>query len=189
DLLAEGEADGLFLVIDPLLDLVTRTCRPDVTQPVAAWLGSGTRQDLDGVTAFELAVKRSDAPVDLGALAFEPDFGVHVEGEIDWRRALGQPLHIALRREHEDLVLIEVDFQELEEFLRTVGVLLQLEQLSEPAQMVVELVGLAVALVEPVRRNTELGRAMHFLGADLHLEELATGPEDRGMQRLVRVRL
>ena len=99
-------------------------------------------QDLDGVAALELPVQRRDAAVDLGALALEPDLGVHVEGEVDGGGALGQPLHVALRREDEDLVLIEIDLQELEEFLGAVGVLLQLEQLAEPAEMLVELVGL-----------------------------------------------
>ncbi len=55
--------------------------------------------------------------------------------------------------------------------------------------MVVELIGLAVAFVEPVSRDAELGSAVHFLSADLHFEELASGPEDGGVQRLIRVRL
>ena len=114
---------------------------------------------------------------------------MHVEGEIDRRAALGQPLHVALRREDEDLVLVQVDLQELEELLGAVGVLLQLEQLAEPAQVLVQLVRLAVALVEPVGRDTELGRAVHVLGADLDFEELSAGTEDRGVQRLVGVRL
>jgi hypothetical protein len=122
-------------------------------------------------------------------LAAKTHLGVHVEGEVDRRGPLRQPLHVALRREDEDLVLVEVHLQELEKLLRTVGVLLQLQELAEPAEMLVQLVGLAVALVEPVRRDTELGRAVHLLGADLHLEELAAGPEDRGVQRLVGVRL
>ena len=85
-------------------------------------------------------MQRRDPAVDLGALALEPDFGVHVEGEIDRGRALGQPLHVALRREDEDLVLVEVDLQELEKLLGRVGVLLQLEQLAEPAEVLVQLV-------------------------------------------------
>jgi hypothetical protein len=47
----------------------------------------------------------------------DPDFGVHVKGEVDGRRPLGQLLDVALRREDEDLVLVEVDLEELEEFL------------------------------------------------------------------------
>src|SRR3712207_8622999 len=36
------------------------------------------------------------------ALAMEPHLGVDVKGEVDRSRALGQPLHVALRREDED---------------------------------------------------------------------------------------
>src|SRR5256885_10674838 len=56
------------------------------------------------------------------------------------RRALRQTLHVAAGREHEDLVLVEVDFQELEKFLGRVRVLLQLEQLAEPREVAVQLV-------------------------------------------------
>ncbi len=114
---------------------------------------------------------------------------MHVEGEVDRRGALGELLHVALRREDEDLVLVQVDLEELEELLRAVRVLLQLEELAEPAEVLGQLVGLAVSLVEPVRRDAVLGGAVHLLGADLHLEQLAAGPEDGGVERLVAVRL
>ena len=118
-----------------------------------------------------------------------PDLGMDVEGEVDRGRALGQPLHVPVRRENEDLVLVEVDLQELEELLGAVSVLLQLDELAEPTQVLVQLVRLAVPLVEPVGGDTELRRPVHLLIADLHLEELAAGAEDRGVERLVGVRL
>ena len=77
-------------------------------------------------------MQRRDPAVHTRAIAVLPDFGVHHEGEIDRRRAFGQPLHVPTRSEHEDLVLIQVDLQELEELLRTVRVLLELDQLPEP---------------------------------------------------------
>src|SRR5688572_20233583 len=112
-----------------------------------------------------------------------------MEGEVDGSGALRQPLDVSLRREDEDLVLIEVDLQELEKLLRTVGVLLKLQQLPEPPQVLIELIPGTVALVHPVSRDAVLGRAVHIVGADLHLEELTAGTEDGGMQRLIRVRL
>src|SRR5437867_3587574 len=115
---------------------------------------------------------------------------VHQEGEIDRRRALGQALHVTARREHEDLVLIEVDLQELEKLLRTVRILLELDELAEPRQMVIELVGtLAVLLVQPVRGDTVLRRAVHVARADLDLVQLSGRPEHRGVQGLITVRL
>src|SRR3989454_9494864 len=91
--------------------------------------------------------QRGDAAVEARAVTAQSHLGVHREREIDRRRAFGQPLHVAPRREHEDLILIQVDLQELEEFFGRVGVLLQLEQLPEPGEMAVELVG-ALALLK-----------------------------------------
>ena len=85
DLLAQREADLLFLVVDPLLDLVPGPGGADVAQPVAARLGGGAGEDLDRIAALELPVQRRDPAVDLGALALETDLGVHVEREVDRR--------------------------------------------------------------------------------------------------------
>ena len=49
------------------------------------------------------------------------DVGVHREGEVDRRRAGGQALDVALGREHEDLVLEEVDAQRVDELARVAG--------------------------------------------------------------------
>src|SRR5256885_12249078 len=40
-------------------------------------------------------------------------------------------------------------------------------------------------LVAPVRGDAVLGGAVHFVGADLHLEGLAVRADHRGVQRLV----
>ena len=135
-------------------------------------------------------MERRDPSVDLGALAVLPDLGVHVEGEVDRGSPLGEPLHVALRREDEDLVLVEVDLEELEKLFRVMGLLLELEQLPEPAEVLVQLVGtLLGGLVEPVGRDAVLRGPVHLLGPDLDLVELAVGSEDRGVERLVPVRL
>src|SRR5204863_7352347 len=44
-----------------------------------------------------------------------------------------------------------------------------------------------VDLVFPVRGDAGLGDAMHVLGADLHFDGNAVGPEQRRVQRLVAV--
>ncbi len=62
-------------------------------------------------------------------------------------------------------------------------------QLAEPGEVLVQLVPPGVALVDPVGRDAVLRRPVHFQGPDLDLEELAAGAEDRGVQRLVGVRL
>src|SRR5207253_1499427 len=137
----------------------------------------------------EPPVQRSDAAVDPRPLAVLPDRGVDGKGEVDRGCALGEPFHVATRRENEDLVLVQVDLEELEELLGGVRVLLQLEELAEPRQVTIELVGTLPLLEQPVRCDPVLGGAVHLARADLDLVELAAGAEDRRVQRLVAVRL
>jgi hypothetical protein len=187
NLLAQTAADGLFLVIDPLLDFLSGARSADMAQPIAARLCRRAGEDFDGVSALELTVERRNPPVHFGALALEPHLGVDVEREVDGGGALRQPLHVSLRREDEDLILVEVDLQELEKLLGAVGVLLQLQELAEPAQVLIQLIPSAIALVDPVRRDAVLCCPVHVLGSDLHLEQLAARPENRRVKRLVGV--
>ena len=70
------------------------------------------------------------------------------------------------------------------------GILLKLEQLAKPLEMLVELVSLgSVRLVEPMRRDAELRRPMHLGGPDLDFIQLAARTKNRGVQRLVPVGL
>jgi hypothetical protein len=57
---------------------------------------------------------------------------MHREREIDGRGALRQLNHVASRREDEDLVLIQVQAEELEKFVRRLRVELELENLTFP---------------------------------------------------------
>src|SRR5690242_15872641 len=141
DLATQAETDRLLLVVHPLLDLVTRTSGANVAQPVPAGLASGAGQDLHCVSALELAMERRDSAVHLGTLTLEANLSVHVEREVDWGGPFRQPLHVSMRSKDEDFVLIQVDLEELEELLGAVGVLLQLQQLPEPSQMLIQLVG------------------------------------------------
>jgi hypothetical protein len=88
-----------------------------VLQPVRLGLACGEVR-ISMVSPF-LSSRCSGAMRPLILLPWQrvPDLGVHVKGEVDRGRALGQPLHVALRREDEDLVLVEVDLEELQEFL------------------------------------------------------------------------
>src|SRR2546426_817322 len=118
DLAAQRDAALVLLQLDPLPDLVARTRRLHVGQPVARRLGDRAGEDLHRVAVVQRPVQRGDAAVDAGAVAVLADLGVDREGEVDGRGAFGEALHVAERREDEDLVLVEVDFEELEEFLR-----------------------------------------------------------------------
>src|SRR5204863_2990262 len=100
--------------------------------------------------------------------ASEADLRVHGEREVDRRRALRQLDDVALRREDEDLVLIEVQLEEFEELVRRLRLELRLEDLAEPRQMPIQLVlALRILLVQPVRGDAEVRRAMHVARPDL----------------------
>ena len=117
DLTAQGDAALVLLHLDPLADLVPGAGGLHVGEPVARRLRLRAGQDFDRVAVFQGPVQRGDPAVDARAVAVLAHLGVHRESEIDGGGPLGQTLHVPARREDEDLVLIEVDLQELEEFL------------------------------------------------------------------------
>ncbi len=118
----------------------------------------------------------------------QPDLGVHGEGKVDRRGALGQPDHVAVRSEDEDLLGIEIKLQELEKLVRCLCVELQLQDLTEPAELVVQIVPLGLPfLVDPVRGDAVFGGAVHLSRANLDLEQLLARAENGGVQGLVAV--
>ena len=133
-------------------------------------------------------MERGNPPIDSGTLAAESHLGVNRKGKIDGRRAFGKPLHVTFRREDEDLVLVEVDLEKLEKFFGGMCSLLQLDELPEPREALVQLVWLFSFLIYPMRRDAELGGAVHLPRANLNFVQLTARTEDRGVQRLVAVR-
>jgi hypothetical protein len=71
------------------------------------------------------------------------------------------------------------------------GLALDLEQRLQPAVRLALDVGQrnAFVLVHPVRRDARFRDPVHRLGADLDLHRQAVGADQRGVQRLVAVRL
>ena len=183
--------DVLFaaLFLEPLADLAARFAGLGDLEPVAAGavriLGG---QDLDDVAVFELIVERSDAAVDLCARHAVADGGVDGVGEVDGRCTGREVCHVAARGEDKDLVGKHIDLERVDEFFR-VGVLLVFEKAAHP--FVVVLTGIAgdALLILPVRGNAVFGDLVHLLGADLHLEGDTVRADDRGVERLVHVRL
>ncbi len=177
------------LALEELPDLVSRAGRLDDREPVArrAALALGG-QHLDDVARLQLVGERHDPPVDLRADAAVADVGVDLVGEVERRRAGGQRLDLALRREDEDLVLEQVDLQGVHELLGVRQLLLPVQEPSEPAQLAV-VVGRLVGLVEPVRGDAELRHVVHLARADLDLQRPSLGPDDRGVKGLVHVEL
>ena len=97
------------LGLEPGADLVARAGRLDDRQPVArrAALALGG-EHLDDVAGLQLVVQRHDLAVDLRADAAVADVRVDLVGEVERRRAGGERLDLALRREDEDLLVDEL---------------------------------------------------------------------------------
>jgi hypothetical protein len=103
----------------------------------------GLREDLDRVAVLELPVQRRDPAVDLGALAVRAHVGVDVER----RKSIGvEPLGSRFTSPFGVNTKISSWYRSTLRNSRnssgTVGVLLQLEQLAEPAEVLVQLVRL-----------------------------------------------
>ena len=159
-------------------------------EPVATWPRIRVGQDLDRFRVLELTRQRRDPAVDLGTGATRTNLRVHRECEVDWRCTFWQLDNVAGRREDEDLVLIQIQFQEFEKLARCLGIQLQLEHLAEPRELSIEFAGRLVGLfVQPVRRDSVVGGAMHLARANLNFEKLPPWAEHRRVQRLVAVRL
>ena len=160
-----------------------------IVQPVArrAVLALG-RHDLDDVAVLEPVVERHEPVVDLRPDRPVADVGVDPVGEVERRGTGRQVLDVALRGEHEDLVLEDVELDALDELGRVRDVALPVEQLAQPGELgVVLAVGLRAFLVAPVRRDADLADLVHRVGPDLDLERLAVERDDRGVERLVEV--
>ena len=179
------------LALEPLADLFAGVTGADDVQPVARRAVLALRRDdLDDVAVLESIVERDEPVVHLRADRAVADVGVDAIGEVERRRAGRQVLDVALGREHEDLVLEDVELDALDELgrVRLRDVALPVHELAQPGELgVVLAVGLGAFLVAPVGGDADLGHLVHLVGPDLDLERLAVDGDDRGVERLVEV--
>src|SRR5215211_3769617 len=174
--------------VEELPDLVARPSALDHGQPVPARTRVLPRDDLDPVPRDQLGIERHDPVVDPGPYRAVADLGVDVVGEVYGRRPAGKADHVALRREHEDLIGDELALQRLHEVAGVGRLLLPLHHALEPGEAIHLAVGKAV-LVHPVGRDAVLRRRVHLGGPDLDLQELPLVGHDGRVQRLVHVEL
>ena len=183
---------------EPRLDLGARTRRCDKGQPVARRSGliRFRGHDLDRLARLEACIQGDEAAVDLRAHRAVADLRVHRIREVDGRRTRRQYDDLTLRRKHVDLIAGDLVAQRIEEFLRIPRLALHLDQSAQPVRLLVRAHAIRIAtrsvrvlLVLPVRGDAVLGALMHVEGTDLDLHRLATGSDDRRMQRLVEIKL
>ena len=147
--------------------------------------------DLDLVAVVQKRSQRLHPPVDLGPDTGVADLRMNRVGEVHRGRPPRQGDQVALGREAEHLVLVHFELGMLEELLGVRGMLEDFEQFANPAILPpLRARQRAAQLLEvPVGGNAVLGEFVHFPGADLNLDPLALGPDHRGMNRLIAVRL
>ena len=191
DLLALRDVLVALLPLEPGADLLAGLVGAHDVQPVARRPVRGLGgDDLDDVAVAQPVVERHQSVVDLGADGAVPDIGMDPVGEVERGRAGGQVLDVALGGEDEDLVLEDVELQPLHELGGVHHLALPVDQLPHPGQLlVVAPIAARALLVAPVRGDPRLRHLVHGAGPDLDLERLGIGPDHRGVQRLVQVRL
>src|SRR6266511_2161414 len=180
-----------------LADPRLRAARLHEGEPVLRGVRVRRGEDLDGVAVLQLVAERDEPAVHLRADGVLADLGVDRVREVHRGRAARQALHRPLRREDEDLVREEVHLHRLEELARVGELLLELDELAQPAERLrillrERLAALPVApllLVGPVRGDALLGDPVHLAGPDLHLDALALRADHGRVERLVPVRL
>ena len=118
-----------------------------------------------------------------------PDVGVDGVREVDRRRAGGEHLHLALRREDVDLLGEEIRPEAPHVLAGILIVALPVHERFHPRQPLVVGLGGAAPLVEPVRRDSVLRLLVHLARADLDLEGFSFRPDHRRVQRAVAVQL
>ena len=177
--------------LEEMADVRARLAGDDIVEPGRVGLGVGGGDDFHAVAVFELGAQRHQFVVDLDGDAAVADIGVHGVGKIHRGGAARQRHDLALGGEDVDLVGEQVDLEVLQELDRVAALRLDLQQALQPlVGLLLQVVDAGVAaLVQPVRGDAGLGDLVHVLGADLHLDRRAERAEQRGVQRLVAVRL
>src|SRR5258707_1080968 len=177
-----------FLLVDPVANLAFRRRGFYKAEPIAAGVVTFLRENLDDVAAGDFMAQRDHLAVYFCADALVSHFGVNHVGKIDRGGAARKFQHAAFRRKRLNLDRREIHFQRGEKFSRFLKLLRPFVKLTHPRDtLVVIFRGRLSGFVFPVRGNTFLRDAVHFLRADLHLEGLAA-VEHGGVQRLIKIR-
>ena len=177
---------GAFRLAQMAADRGQRLAGDRDVQPVDLRRLSGRAQDLHLVAIVDHRRQGDDAAVDLGAHRLIAQRGVHGIGEVDRGGPLGQLDQLALGREGEDAILIHRHARVFEQLLGAVGGVEDLDQIANPAHL---LVVAGRLLVGPVRGQPVIGLGMHFGSADLDFHARVAGMDHAGVQRAIAVAL
>src|SRR5216683_8026030 len=175
-----------FVKIDPVADFAFGVGGLYETEPIAAGTVAFLRKNFDHVAAGNFVAERDHVAVHFCANALMAHLGVNSVSKIDRRSAGRKFQNAAFGREGVNFVGREIDFKRGEEFAGFLQFLGPLNQLAHPDDALIIVTGGLAVLVFPVSRNSFFRDAMHFLGAYLHFEWLAS-MDDGGMERLIKI--
>ena len=185
-------ADDVFLtafLLEPLLDLVACLRCLDHLEPVALrTVGLLGGDDFDNIAVLQIVVDRCNSAIDLTSGHAVADSGMNAVGKVNRRRTGRQVDDIALRGKYEYLVRKQVDLDRFDEVL-CFGVLLSLQQLTNPGIGVLVAFVCDTLFVFPMRCNAVFRHLMHLFRADLHFKRDSCAADDRRVQGAVTVRL
>ena len=98
--------------------------------------------------------------------------------------------NIAVRRENECLVLKNIDFKSIYEFVRVGCARFVFYELCDPFQLSVKIsIALVSGLLFPMRSDTIFGYLMHLPSPYLYLKRNTVATDDRCMKRAIHIRL
>ena len=184
----------LALALEPLVDLVLCLSTLDNAQPVAAGaFGVAGGNDLDAVSVLDLIIDGHKLAVDPCAHHLISHGGVNAVGKINGGGTCRQVLYLTGRGEAVYLIReqIQVIFQQVHELTVVRHVLLPLQDLAKPHQLLLllcfDLLAVGGLFIFPMGGNTILCRLMHFERTDLDLEGLSAGSDQSRMQGLIHV--
>ena len=112
-------------------------------------------------------------------------FGMHPVGKIDRRRHTRQVDHVPIGGEDINTIRCHIAGQSFTQIAEITDLVLPLEHLTQPGNLLfiaVALAGGIVPLVTPVGADPKLGFVVHGEGANLNLQHLVFRPQHCRMQ-------
>ena len=169
--------DVLFAValLVPLADAIAGCGRGHEIEPIEAGMRRLRGHHLHKVAVLQRSSKRAKAIINTNSLAAITHLGVNAIGKINSRRALAQAHYITFGGEHEHLLIEEVFLDRTQKVIAVVAntILLPIHQLTQPVEALSirpESRRRTALFVFPMRGDAEFSHAVHFRGADLHLD-------------------
>ena len=174
-------------LLERLLDFHTRLGSYHIVEPSLLRCLRALRHDLHLIAAMQHLLDRHILAIHASTYAATSQLGVNQESKVEHCSTFRQLIEIALWREDEHLILIEIHLELIHSLhVAAIGCLQCLADRRQPG---VQARLLLDALVAPVSRQATLGDSIHALCAYLHLHPLALRSHHGDVQTLIAIAL